>query len=208
MTRVQRKWLEEVRREIEVVELIRDISRKLEDKPEEQEPELSIIPIQNQQSLSNMEPEQILQLTQNEEQVLELQVAEERSRLTDQERLARLEDNEKRLLAEMESLMKTHRDLITEVQELSQAHQRDETRYEEINNNARRLVEWMSEMKKKYDFLFWLLCSFFEFIFCPCFVLLTLHPSIYDLMHVFLWLYLSFMHKLFLLMTKGGERIN
>jgi len=101
-----------------------------------------------------MEPEQILQLTQNEEQVLELQVAEERSRLTDQERLARLEDNEKRLLAEMESLMKTHRDLITEVQELSQAHQRDETRYEEINNNARRLVEWMSEMKKKYDFLF------------------------------------------------------
>jgi hypothetical protein len=64
-----------------------------------------------------------LQKVINEEQVLELQVNEERSSLTDQERLARLEESEQKVLAEMESLKKTQQDFITEVQELSQAHQ-------------------------------------------------------------------------------------
>jgi hypothetical protein len=54
-----------------------------------------------------------LQKVINEEQVMELQVNEERSCLTDQERLARLEESEQKVLAEMESLKKTQQDFIT-----------------------------------------------------------------------------------------------
>jgi len=44
-------------------------------------------------------------------------------------------------------------------------------------------------------------------IMCDQFVMLTLHFNSYDFMHIFLSHFISCFYAIFLLMTKGGERV-
>lgn len=77
ITRVQMKWVKEVRREMKAGELRRNICRQLRVEPVEQSSEYSLIPTLIQQSTKTLLP------TLLEEQVLELQVVDGRSSLTD-----------------------------------------------------------------------------------------------------------------------------
>jgi len=73
------KWVKEVRREMKAVELRRNICIQLRVEPIKQSYEYSLIPTLIQQSTQSLQP------TQLDEQVLELQVVDGRSSLTDQE---------------------------------------------------------------------------------------------------------------------------
>ena len=86
---------------------------------------------------------------QNEEHSHEHQEDNSGRRWTDEERLARLEDSEQKVLAEMDFVKETYQILITELKELSLGRQKVDTRSEETNNNIKQLIEWMSALRKK-----------------------------------------------------------